>query len=157
MTSLWVQFKLFSNLSTGTVLRGQVTPAACGTPAVGVSFEICSTGDINIFDAYDSNGSTGYTGTPTVAENVPAIVISHGTDGFDISQTDVQVENYDRDPVNPNTGADILTTYTTTDYLNSTFVKKDYDSEGTDAYDDMVIWISPNVLINRMITAGKLP
>jgi prepilin-type N-terminal cleavage/methylation domain-containing protein len=25
------------------------------------------------------------------------------------------------------------------------------------AFDDIVIWISPNVLINRMVTAGKLP
>ena len=25
------------------------------------------------------------------------------------------------------------------------------------AFDDIVIWISPNVLVNRMVTAGKLP
>jgi hypothetical protein len=27
----------------------------------------------------------------------------------------------------------------------------------TPTFDDLVIWISPNVLINRMVSAGKLP
>jgi hypothetical protein len=27
----------------------------------------------------------------------------------------------------------------------------------TPTFDDLVVWISPNVLINRMVAAGRLP
>ena len=34
------------------------------------------------------------------------------------------------------------------------FVSHDYVQNG---FDDMVIWVSPNILFNRMVTAGQLP
>lgn len=37
------------------------------------------------------------------------------------------------------------------------FVVADYSEEGTNAYDDILVWISPNVMFSRLITAGKLP
>ena len=36
---------------------------------------------------------------------------------------------------------------------NKTYVSHDF----TPTYDDLVIWISPNMLFNRMVAAGKLP
>lgn len=134
------------------------TPASCGTPAIGVSFEMCSDGDIDIYDSYII-GTTGYPSTASlVTENVPAIVISHGKDGYDPTQTDQQVENFDRDPVNPVTGIDILTTYVTASYTDSAFVYTDYSlASGDINFDDLVRWISPTILINKMIESGKLP
>lgn len=48
---------------------------------------------------------------------------------------------------------------TSTDELENTnnnenFVSKDFVQGG---YDDLVLWISPNTLFNRMVAAGKLP
>lgn len=37
---------------------------------------------------------------------------------------------------------------------DTNFVSHDFTQNG---YDDMVIWISPNILFNRMIAAGQLP
>jgi hypothetical protein len=36
---------------------------------------------------------------------------------------------------------------------NVNFVSK----QMTPTFDDLVVWISPNVLFNRMVAAGKLP
>ncbi len=36
---------------------------------------------------------------------------------------------------------------------NLTFVSHDF----TPTFDDLVVWVSPNILINRMVAAGKLP
>jgi prepilin-type N-terminal cleavage/methylation domain-containing protein len=131
------------------------TPAACDTATVGVSFELCAPGDIDIYNTYMAPGS--YLASLIVADNVPAIVISHGKNGYDGSQTNVEVENYDRQPVNPAMGANILGSYTATDYSPTIFIMKDYDSEGNDAFDDLVDWLSPNILMNRMVVSGKLP
>ena len=131
------------------------TSTCTDTVTVGVSFELCALGDIQIYKAYASPGS--YSGTPDVAANVIAVLVSHGDNGYDSSQTDVEVENYDRDPVNPNTGSNILSSYSSSNYSSKIFVSKDYDAEGTDAFDDQVIWLSPNILMDRMVRAGRLP
>ena len=132
------------------------TTANCNdTVTVGISFELCATGDINIYNAYAAPGS--YSGTPDVAANVVAVLVSHGENEYDSSQTDVEVENYERNPVNPNSGANILTSYISGNYSSKIFVSKDYDAAGTDAFDDIVIWLSPNILMNRMVMAGRLP
>ncbi len=129
------------------------TPSPCGTPAVGVSFEICSQGDIKVYSAYP------YSPTPdVVVENIPAIVISHGKDANESSQSNPQVENYDRNPQNPETGADILSSYNPANYADGIFIYQGYSrsSSGIE-YDDLMIWLSPSILMNRMIVSGKLP
>ncbi|OGT70423.1 MAG: hypothetical protein A3I78_04445 [Gammaproteobacteria bacterium RIFCSPLOWO2_02_FULL_56_15] len=130
------------------------SPPPCGAPAINVSFELCSEGDLDIYSAYASP----YVPPPTVAEKVPAVVISHGKDMYESDQTDAQVENYDRSPVNPDTGSDILGSYNAPDYSDGIFVYADYSlTDGEIAFDDLMIWISPAILYNRMILSGKLP
>jgi len=151
-------------------------PPSCGTPAVGVSFELCSDGDINIFDGYII-GTTGYTDATLlaanpqvfrVAENVPAIVISHGSDGYEPSQTDQQVENWydtagdpDTGPTNPDIGTVILSSYTSANFTPTAFIhtgfSRDNSLSPSTQFDDLVIWISPAILMNRMVISGKLP
>lgn len=109
------------------------TGAACGITA-GVSFQLCSSASLNILAA--SGGSS-------VATNVPAVVISHGPNGLGAypagggiqigTATGDEGENADD---------------------NDTFVSHDQVQNG---FDDLVIWLSPNILINRMVTVGKLP
>jgi prepilin-type N-terminal cleavage/methylation domain-containing protein len=108
------------------------TPAI--TPAQS-SFALCSSG----------NQTVGLTTTDTsVANGVPAIVVSHGVNGLgaytpsgtpisSISASGDEGDNVDN---------------------NNHFVSHDF-AQGS--FDDIVIWISPNTLMNRMVVAGKLP
>jgi len=136
------------------------TPASCGTPAVNVSFEICSVGTINVYNAY-TRSPTVYPTTALVAENIPAIVISHGSDGYEPSQTDQQVENWYDTPTIPDTGDPILTSYTSENFTPTAFIYTDFSRESSlspsTRFDDLVIWISPAILMNRMVISGKLP
>ena len=120
------------------------TDGANGTCAVtsGVSFQLCSTGNITV---KDSSAGTN------VASNIPAIVISHGAKGCGAylptggrMQDDpaVALPNYCND-ANQQENVD----------GNATFVSK----TPTSSFDDIVVWITPNILLNRMVTAGKLP
>ena len=79
---------------------------------------------------------TSYACTKTEASNVPLVVYSKGKNGgLSLAEmTDLdEKENAD---------------------LDGNFVNKDA-VEG--AYDDMVTWISINILMNRMVSVGKLP
>src|SRR5690606_22988288 len=79
----------------------------CNTATLGVSFGLCTPGTIDIYDNYSSS----YSGSPTVASKVAAVVISHGKNHFESAQSDHEVENFGRNPVNPVTGNDILSSY----------------------------------------------
>jgi len=108
------------------------TGASCAI-TTGVSFQLCSVANLNVFST--SGGST-------VAANVPAVVVSHGKNGLGAypvgggaaisGATGDEGENADDDNI---------------------FVSKDFSP----SYDDIVIWLSPNTLLNRMVAAGKLP
>lgn len=132
--------------------------AACGTMTVGVSFELCTPGDIDIYRAYST---PPYPTTPTVADNVPAIVISHGSDAYETAQTNQQVENYDRNPINPGTGAAILSSYSAGNYAAGVFVYGDFSRDNSltppTRFDDLIVWLPPSLLMNRMIVSGRLP
>ena len=107
---------------------------ALSTPPVASSFALCSPGILDV-DSADTGGTT-------VADNVPAIFLSHGKNGagaylnngtqLAVSTGDDEEENSDND---------------------KNFVSHNITSD----FDDLVIWLSPNTLINRMVTAGKLP
>ncbi len=129
----------------------------CGTQAIDVSFELCTPGDNDIYTGY----STPYPPTPTVADNVPAVVISHGSDAYDSVQTNQQVENFGRQPINPDTGSAILDSYNSADYVDNIFIYADFARDASQnppvQFDDIVMWISPNLLMNRMIISGRLP
>jgi len=137
--------KTFSRaVSACTASGGSCT--ACNSAA---AFDLCAAGTMNI--------STTDGGTANVAQNIPAIVISHGKNHYENSQTAEEMENYERDPKIFGTSTSILSSYTG-DSANS-FVYKDYtrDSNGNISFDDMMIWISPYLLKNKLMSAGKLP
>ncbi len=91
------------------------------------SFSLCSDGDIKIMDAAASADAT--------ARNIPAVIVSHGKNWSDTPSAD-EVENTDNDAV---------------------FVDKDYSQADGEAFDDLVIWISPHALKVMMVRAGALP
>ena len=96
------------------------------------NFTLASTGSLTVLN---TSGGTN------LATNVPAVVVSHGTDAYGAYTTSgSQISGASGDE-SENANAD------------SNFVSKDF----TPSFDDLVVWISPSVLMNRMVAAGKLP
>jgi prepilin-type N-terminal cleavage/methylation domain-containing protein len=106
---------------------------ACLT-TVGISFQICSNGSLNI-------GSTSALTDTSIATNVPAIIVSHGLNGLGAYIPTGQV-------LPGATGEELDNTDT-----NNHFVSHD----PTPNFDDQVVWLSSNILTSRMVAAGKLP
>ena len=71
----------------------------------------------------------------SVAALVPAIIISHGKNWATTSSVD-ETQNINGDV---------------------TFVDRVYSADASPKFDDLVIWVSPNILKARMLSAGKLP
>ena len=67
-----------------------------------------------------------------VVANIPVLIMSKGKNGGVASVSADEIENTN---------------------LNSTFVSHEFSP----TFDDVVVWISPNILFNRMVAAGKLP
>lgn len=96
------------------------------------SFTLTDDGDITVKSA-----SAGV----TVATNVAAVIVSHGKNGFGAYQpTGVQIAGAAGDELE-NANAD------------GNFVSKLPDT----SFDDIVAWVSPNVLKARMVAANRLP
>ena len=114
----------FADNGTGTDGTG-----CSATPKSGISFEMCSTGDMNVYS------STTLTATVKVASSVPVIIFSTGKNRATMSST--EAENTDGD----------------SDFIKTTFGR----ASDIIPFDDMVIWISSNELIGAMINAGQLP
>ena len=77
------------------------------------------------------------------AENVPAVIYSTGKNGG----------------VQPPAGANELenTTVPTNVKFDRNFVNHVYVGSGAGEFDDLVTWLSPNILFNRMVAAQRLP
>ena len=126
VTTYFADFAVVTN-TFGSGCTPSPAPAAS-------SFALCSPG-IQDVDSADTGGTN-------VANNVPAIFLSHGKNGagaylsngtqLAASAGDDEAENSDND---------------------NKFVSHNITSN----FDDLVIWLSPNTLANRMVTAGKLP
>lgn len=97
------------------------------------NFTLTSTGNLIV--------KTATTGT-NLASNLPAIFISHATNGFGA---------YTPQGIQIAAGSDADETENSN--ANTIFVTHDLSP----TFDDLVIWVSPNILFNRMVEAGKLP
>lgn len=110
----------------------------------GTKFTLASAGDITV-----KNDNS----VADIATNIPALVMSHGVNGYYATVAgggapiaDGSATNTDED-TNGSVGG---TTFVSKGITRST------TATGGD-YDDIVVWISPNILFNRMVAAQKLP
>ena len=114
----------------------------CGTAAVGVSFGLCSEGALRVQDRV--------TGTPeTIARGVPALLLSRGFNEGDPQAADSPDEMENRrecggGPSPPPCDPDLY------------IYREPTRAEGRE-FDDVVLWLSPHVLKNRMVQAMRLP
>lgn len=116
----------------GNATWGGCAPNPVPTQA---SFALCSAGTLDVLAA---------AGGANVAIDVPAVVISHGKNGsgaYTPQGTQQPVSANADEQENSDGSAD-------NNYV--------YHTATTD-YDDLVTWISNNILLNRMVEAGKLP
>lgn len=104
-----------------------------GPPPDGV-FDLDAEGDdpgkLRIYSSAANCGS----GVNLVADNVPAVIWT--------SAKTIYTGNADEDE-NLN--------------WNTCFVTRPYSTLANQEFDDQMVWLSPNVLFNRMVSAGKLP
>ncbi|MEM7465342.1 MAG: type II secretion system protein [Pseudomonadota bacterium] len=125
--------------------------------------DLCAEGDINVQTRGDDPGTTpGIEGkaTPNLATELPAVLISHGRNGFGATA----ITGIAR-PAPPAVNLDeIENTNGDQTFMSRIFVDEnagcadDFDELVTLCeYDDIVKWLSPALLNNRMVISGQLP
>ena len=146
------------------------------TPALS-TFALCSLGDIAVFTRSDSSHNTS-----AIAAGIPAIIISHGKNGYgafqpsgtrvigsgDGNSDGVPDQNVD-EAANIN-GTTQLTAVAVTgsSYLHNAYISRNASTATSSCsdstagspfceFDDIVLAISPSTLITRMISASRLP
>jgi len=109
-------------------------------------FKLVTPRDISIH----TRDPLGALSAATAAADIPAVIISHGKNGYGAaSETGIASASAARG--NPdeqaNAGAD------------TDFVARQPAGPGTPGgeFDDLVVWVSPNILFNRMVAAQVLP
>jgi len=127
----WVDLGLGRTDAWNNRFRYRVTPAFSNN---ATGFTLSSVGTLRV--------CAENTCATSVANAVPAVIVSHGKNGAgafnaaggtNAASLDAnELENTDND----------------SDFVNKT---------GDPTYDDFVVWLSPNILFNRMVAAGKLP
>lgn len=130
----WVDLGVGKNDALGRPFTYRVTGSfADNTDGTG-----CGTATIGVSfelcSVADINILDSATGNP-VANQIPAIVIAHGKNWATTTSAD-ENENSDTDTI---------------------FVDRRPSLNAPPTFDDQVIWISPNVLKNRLVSAGRLP
>ncbi len=124
----WVTLGISETDAWGRRFTYRVTPAF----AAAAPFQLSTPGTLNV-------GLTP--ATSNVAQNVPAVVVSHGANGLGAyTPAGTQL---------PGAAGDELENANNDD----NFVSHDI----TSSFDDLVGWIPPSILMNRMVAAGKLP
>ncbi len=113
----------------GRRLTYRVTAAFAQTSA----FTLITPGDINIRTT---------AGGPFMANNVPVVIVSHGKNGFRAFLPD---------------GTQLGVTTDADEQENSDSDTDSVNKPPTPTFDDQVAWIAPTILMNRMISAEKLP
>ena len=127
----WVDLGLGRIDAWGNRFRYRVTPAFSNN---ATGFALTSTGTLRVFA--ESTCAT------TVATTVPAVIVSHGKNsaGAFNSAGGINAASLDANELQNTDGDD--------DFVSKT---------GDPNYDDFTVWLSPNILFNRMVAAGKLP
>ncbi len=120
--------------------------------------DLCAAGDIDVATReYDNRDP------PNDASGVPAVIVSHGRNGYGATRTDGS-----NIPPSDLWAVTVADEEENTDETNRTFISRHYtvedascadndDSRPYCAFDDIVVWLSANVLKYRLVQAGRLP
>jgi prepilin-type N-terminal cleavage/methylation domain-containing protein len=103
------------------------------SPGFAVPFGLNTLGNITVLNAV---------GGSTLADQIPAVIIAHGKNGFN-----AWLPSGSRMPVSTDENEN-ANNMAATEFVSKT---------PTATFDDLIAWISPGVLMNRMVAAGRLP
>ncbi len=122
----------YTNVAAGFTLSTTPTGPACDPAAIVATgfLKVCATATCLTPPLPLPVLST------VLANGVPAIIYSLGPNGAIASTSPDEIEN---------TNGDCL------------FISRTYSSGSGSEFDDLVVWVSPSVLLSRMVTAQKLP
>lgn len=117
------------------------------------TMSLSTAGTIKVCAAFPTNSNCG--GTNYVADNVPAAIISHGRNGYGAMNSSSNTQILPPDPND-------ISTHEKENFPNygvysSVLVSKTRSEVTAEQFDDVVVWLSPNVLFNRLVAANKLP
>lgn len=139
----WVTLGLKKTDAWNKMIRYSVTPAYANA-----TVNLATNGNRKV-QTRDNAGATSYLiGSAGGCPCTPAVIYSTGKNNWGVTENgtalpDSSVTNADEDS---NESA-------TTDY----FSRYQSNVPAGGEFDDIVIWISPSVLMNRMVSAGRLP
>lgn len=128
----------------GRIFRYSVTPAYTDNT---VFFSLASTRDITI----QTRDAVGTLVNLSSASDIPVVVVSHGKNGY-LGTTDAGVVVPNDSANNPD---EVTNASATTSFV--TRVMGENTGPAAGEFDDLVTWLSPNILFNRMVAAGRLP
>jgi len=128
----------------------------------GGEFDLCATGDIDVQTRGDDPGTGGVTegkSLLSLATGLPAILVSHGRNGFGAISTSGVPRPDPPASTDEEKNTDDDIDFFSRGYSRGESTCADDENESTAlcAFDDIVMWLSPAVLNNRMVTAGRLP
>ncbi len=126
-------YQVTSDFADGTDGTSEAGASACATTQ-SVSFKMCSEGNLNVLIA--AGGAT------TLVDRVPAIVVSHGNNG---------AGGYTR------LGTQLAMSSDADEIENANATNSLVSHDPSLTFDDLLLWVQPNLLLSRMIAAGKLP
>ncbi len=140
------------------------TPIATCTPGSSTSsFNLCAQGNLSVRTSL-SNGAENCTSGTANANCYPALVLSHGRNGIGAFGTNGQqmgalTDAGDNEKINilGNNDGNSATKASTSDsyaFVNATPTQAE---DPAARFDDLLIWVPPTILFNRMVSAGKLP
>jgi type II secretory pathway pseudopilin PulG len=129
----------------GNRFRYLVTPAFSNRVT---AMTLTSAGTLKVCAAAPTSATCG--GTSYIADNVPAVILSHGKNGSGAmnasNNTQISIA-----------GASTHETENAGGTYAGSVVSKIRTNVAGQEFDDIVVWLSPNVLFNRLVSANKLP
>ena len=143
----WVTLGVSKTDGWGRIFRYSATHAFTNSSAV---FATGTLRDITI----KTRDATGTLTNLSNTDDIPAVILSHGRNGYGatlysgVTFGGVSTTNVDEQK------------NVTGDGTGKTFIfreQSDNTSTSGGEFDDLVVWLSPNILFNRMVAAGKLP
>lgn len=143
----WAELGVKKTDGWNNLYRYSVTPAYSNS-APTITLSPPTARDITI----QTRNAAGVLVNLSNANDIPAVIVSHGKNGYGSTNNDGAIladtsVNNDDEKTN-NTG------------VGTVFVSRDYANDKATTYgeyDDMVVWISPNVYLSKMVAVGNLP
>jgi prepilin-type N-terminal cleavage/methylation domain-containing protein len=143
----WAELGVKKADSWNHLYRYSVTPAYSNSP-LAITLSPPTVRDITI----QTRNTAGVLVNLSNPNDIPAVVISHGKNGYGgtnndgVLLTDTSVNN-DDEKTNNTGGGTVVVSREFGDNKTTTYGE----------YDDIVVWISPNTYLSKMVTVGNLP